>query len=85
MKGGGRRKENASSADGGLRLSQNLDSYRPMCDTSLSNQRRYAPRVAEMTGLSGRFDRNTQTLKPVAFVLSGDVKQFRILRFEKKA
>jgi hypothetical protein len=31
-----------------------------MCDTSLSNQRRYAPRVAEMTGLGGRFDRNTQ-------------------------
>jgi hypothetical protein len=32
-----------------------------MCDTSLSNQRRYAPRVAEMTGLGGRFDRNTHS------------------------
>ena len=62
MRGGEkRRKENASSADGGLRLSQNLDSYRPMCDTSLSNQRRYAPRVADLTGLSGRFDRNTHS------------------------
>jgi hypothetical protein len=35
-----------------------------MCDTSLSNQRRYAPRVAEMTGLGGRFDRNTHLQNP---------------------
>ena len=74
--GGGRREEREEEKEkkerrivvrkDGLRLSQKtlqiVGSYRTLCDTNLNSQRRYAPRVSDIIGIGGRFDRNPHHL-----------------------
>jgi hypothetical protein len=56
----GGKEERASSGIPDSDWVQKLDLHREEYATNSNNQRRYAPMVSGMTGLSGRIDRNTQ-------------------------